>query len=104
MIPATVVVFRRWKENGGIVALFPELPSDIYGCYCESYEHVGQHSGADYFGVIQHTVPAKRKEAARLARELRLIGYKLRPVRRAAWMHHMRRREAAKAYREKTPA
>ena len=48
------VVFRRW-QNGDVIALFPELPADLYGEYCDAYEHVGQHGGADFFGVIQKT-------------------------------------------------
>ena len=39
----TVVVFRKWKTNGDIIALFPELPADNEGYLCDSYEHVGQH-------------------------------------------------------------
>ena len=54
MSQADIVVFRRW-QNGDVIALFPELPADLYGEYCDAYEHVGQHGGADYFGVIQKT-------------------------------------------------
>ena len=68
--PITLVVFRRWKENGDIIALFPELPSDIDGFYCDAYEHVGQHGGADYYGVTQATRPVTRSEARSLAAEL----------------------------------
>ncbi len=91
-----LVVFRRWRDCGTIIALFPELPADIYGDYCGSYEHVGQHGGADYWGVIQQTVPAKPHEYADLAEELTRIGYRLRPVRRAAPHHHERRRQEAR--------
>jgi hypothetical protein len=99
-----VVVFRRWDDpSGDVIALFPEIPADIEGQYCLSYEHVGQHGGADYRNVIANTVPAPVKEAARLARELELIGYRVMPVRRATWRHHERRRAAARALRA-TPA
>ena len=98
----TTVVFRKWAD-ADIIALFPELPADINGRFCDAYEHVGQHGGADYHGVIENTVPAPVKEAARLARELEMIGYELRPIRRATWRHHERRREAARAIRQ-TPA
>jgi hypothetical protein len=37
----TPVVFRKWKDSGTVIALFPELPSDIHGSYCVAYEHVG---------------------------------------------------------------
>jgi hypothetical protein len=66
-----VVVFRKWK-NGDLIALFPELPADIHGRYCDAYEHVGQHGGADYFGVIQQTKPCSLDDAADLITELRL--------------------------------
>ena len=58
----TLVVFRRWRDNGDIIALFPEIPSDINGHFCEAYEHVGQHGGADCHGVIQATRPATGEE------------------------------------------
>lgn len=94
--PITLVVFRRWKENGDIIALFPELPSDINGFYCDSYEHVGQHGGADYYGVIEATKPVRNKDAKELARELTRIGYRLKPIKRASYrMHEVRRATAA---------
>ncbi len=33
----TFVIFRRWKDTGTIIALFPTIPSDRYGWYCLSY-------------------------------------------------------------------
>ena len=91
--PITSVVFRKWKDTGTIIALFPELPSDIHGWFCDAYEYVGQHGGADYYGVIQHTLPASRHEAAALARELRRIGYRLKVLQRASHRQHERRRQ-----------
>lgn len=49
------VVFRKWRDTGSVIALFPEIPTDLQGWYCEAYEHVGQHGGADYHGVIRAT-------------------------------------------------
>ena len=83
MIASDTVVFRRW-QNGDVIALFPALPADLYGEYCDAYEHVGQHGGADYFGVIQHSTPCSIEESADLATELRRIGYVLRPRRPAS--------------------
>jgi hypothetical protein len=97
--PITLVVFRRWKENGDIIALFPELPSDINGFYCDSYEHVGQHGGADYYGVIQATKPVAKRDAQELARELTRIGYRLKPIKRASYRMHEVRRATASAIR-----
>jgi len=92
-----VVVFRRWQDQSGeIIALFPELPADIHGRYCNSYMHVGQHGGADYHNVIQHTVPVGPKQYAELAEELWRIGYNLRPVKHASRRHHDQRRATAR--------
>ena len=90
------VIFRRWRESGDIIALFPEIPADIFGRYCEAYEHIGQHGGADYWGVIQATTPVELHEAEDLAEELTRIGYNLRPIKRASWHHHENRRHTAR--------
>ena len=91
-----VVVFRKWKNGFGVIALFPEIPTDLYGRYCESYEHVGQHGGADYQGVVMNTRPANTVESADLAEELRIIGYDLRAIKKASQLHHERRRRLAR--------
>lgn len=95
----TIVVFRKWKDTGGVIALFPTIPSDLHGWYCESYEHVGQHGSADFHGVMQATTPARRKESLSLRRELRHIGYRLAPVKRTSRSMHDQRRTAAKRFR-----
>ena len=95
----TLVAFRRWRDNGSIIALFPEIPSDIHGYFCEAYEHVGQHGGADYHGVVKATRPATDEEAASLAQELVRIGYNLQPIKRASQSVHERRRAIARALR-----
>lgn len=95
--PVTLVVFRRWREgNGGdIIALFPELPADYQGWFCDAYEHLGQHAGADYHGVIQATKPVSVEDAADLRQELERIGYRLKPIKRASHKHHEARRATA---------
>ena len=95
MSQADIVVFRRWKDTGDVIALFPELPADLGGDHCDAYEHVGQHGGADYHGVIQQTTPCSPKQSADLAAELRTIGYLLKPVKRASHVHHEARRQLA---------
>ena len=84
------VIFRKWR-NGGILALFPESPADIYGNYCDSYEHVGQHGGAYYWACIQTTSPATVEEAKDLIEELTRIGYDLEIVQRATRSMHDKR-------------
>jgi hypothetical protein len=86
----TLVIFRRWRDSDEIIALFPELLSDYQGRFCDAYEHVGQHGGADYFGVIATSKPVTTEEAAALAEELTRIGYKLK---RASPRHHESRRK-----------
>ncbi len=93
-----IVVFRKWRDGFGVIALFPEIPTDLYGRYCDSYEHVGQHGGADYHGVIMNTRPANEEESADLVEELTRIGYQLRPIKRASQIHHERRRRLARHF------
>lgn len=72
----TIVVFRKFKDLGDIVALFPyeiEYPDGA----CESYQHVGQHSAAHYTHCIAISRPATPAEYAPLKRELERIGYSL---------------------------
>ncbi|MBM3740829.1 MAG: hypothetical protein FJW39_34215 [Acidobacteria bacterium] len=95
----TVVIFRRWRDTGSIIALFPELPSDYQGYFCDSYEHVGQHGGADFHGVVQATRPVSIDQAEDLIAELTRIGYKLKPIKRASQRVHESRRAAARAIR-----
>jgi hypothetical protein len=47
-----------------------------------SYEHVGQHGGANYAGVMCRTRPAKPSEYKDLQEELEERGYNLRIVKR----------------------
>lgn len=70
----TRVIFRKFKD-GDILALFPEI--DEGGACVESYQHVGQHSGADYNGCMRVTVPATPEEYKDLVVELECIGYNL---------------------------
>ena len=95
----TLVIFRRWRDTGSIIALFPEIPTDINGWFCEAYEHVGQHGGADYQGVIAATTPVGPDDAADLANELARIGYKLKFIRRASQDNHQARRDEARRVR-----
>jgi len=73
--PPTIVVFRRWRKAPyGVIALFPENEADGGGG-CLSYEHIGQHCGADYQYVIGATVAAAPEVYAPLLKELQQIGY-----------------------------
>lgn len=75
-IKRTVVIFRRWRWEGReVLALFP-CEDDGNGKVL-SYEHVGQHAGADYTGCMKRTRPATATEYEPLKRELEAIGYVL---------------------------
>ncbi|MFA5431133.1 MAG: hypothetical protein WC329_08245 [Candidatus Omnitrophota bacterium] len=72
------VIFRKWRgKSGDVIALFPDIKTDVGGYLCQSYEHVGQHAAADYGLVVGLTAPAQPAEYADLAAELREIGYDL---------------------------
>lgn len=74
------VIFRKWKDNGGVIAFFPDQ-KEAHGLI-GSYEHVGQHGAAAY---PNYTTPATPAEYAPLLAELRGIGYDdLHIVRRRA--------------------
>jgi hypothetical protein len=78
MEPKTVVIFRKWskKEGGGILALFPYEQASPR--FCSSFEHIGQHGGADLLGCIQRTKLATQEEYTSLKRELESAPYRYR--------------------------
>lgn len=92
--PIDPVLIRVWKGiDSDLFALFPTLPSDVAGQYCTSYQHVGQHSSADYALCIRNSRPATPAEARELLRELRRIGYNPRVIRHASPSMHAARRD-----------
>jgi hypothetical protein len=81
--PVDPVIIRVWKSNpNDVFALFPTLPADVLGYLCTSYQHVGQHSSANYDFCIRKSRPASTGEARKLLAELRQIGYRPRVYRR----------------------
>lgn len=73
------VVFR--VDKGGVFALFPHDVADHYG-NVTTYQHVGQHSVANYRHCIDESRPATEEEYKDLKKELESIGYKLNVVKR----------------------
>lgn len=69
-----IVVFRVFK-TGDVIALFPMEPATTDGRYITSYMHIGQHSAADYHGVIGDTRPATEAEYTPLRKELESAPY-----------------------------
>lgn len=91
----TKTVFRTFRKGGEVIALFPELPSDVHGNYCESYMHTGQHGGA-YPGANTGTRPATPEEIAPLQRELESLGYEIDTRRKVTRAMDEIRRAAAR--------
>ena len=72
------VMFRKFQ--GEILAIFPHTKHNTSLVLC--YAHSGQHSGADYNGVVYNSRPATEKEYQDLKKELENIGYSLKIVHR----------------------
>lgn len=70
----TEVIFRKFKEGGDIIALFPHIPATESGWECMSYMHTGQHGKADPY-IIFNTEPATQSEYMELLEELKSAGY-----------------------------
>ena len=68
------IIFRVYSD-GEVIALFPQIPSDIHGYLCQSYMHAGQHGGADPHLVVKRTRLATKREYNPLLKELKQIGY-----------------------------
>jgi len=64
-----IVMFRKFRDTGEIIAVFPELPGDIHGMMTESYMHDGGHEQASP-NVVYWTSKATPQEYAELKREL----------------------------------
>ena len=74
----TKVIFRKEKTKPyEVFALFPEIPGSVSAHTCLSYQHVGQHSAAEYNHCIRTSRPAKPEEYKALKKELEQIGYVL---------------------------
>jgi chromosome segregation and condensation protein ScpB len=87
----TEVIFRKWNRKnfkGDIIALFPYEIFNLRGDIL-SYEHIGQHSGADYDDCILQTTPAKENEYNDLKTELESIGYNLKVVKKLNYKRYL---------------
>ena len=73
------VIFRKELEDGDIIAVFPELPSNEDMMVC--YAHIGQHSEMSLGYYNENTIPATPKEYKDLKAELEnIVGYSLEVV------------------------
>ena len=82
------VMFRKYKDSGDILAVFPHDIADFkYNVTC--YERVGQHGAGDYNACLDLTVPALPNEYRALQRELISIGYDLNIVKRRNYKKYL---------------
>lgn len=74
----TKVIFRKFKSDGEIIALFPDIAgSHLYSHHCQSYVHMGQHGSADV-AIVDFTSLATEEEYKELKAELEThYGYNL---------------------------
>ena len=85
----TEVVFRKWNSgNKEVFALFPYDVQNLKGD-CGSYQHIGQHSGANYKHCISRSKPATPKEYADLKKELKGIGYNLEVIKKINYQTYL---------------
>lgn len=75
----TKVVFRRWKSDGSVIAIFPQFHGRI-PYQCLSYEHLRQHGDCAPFHVLKETFECGPTEYQSLKEELEDIGYKLEVI------------------------
>ena len=75
----TEVIFRQFKDDNSIIALFP-YEIETYCGLVNSYMHIGQHGTAD-IAIIHDTKPVNKfdnKETFELFNELTyIVGYNL---------------------------
>ena len=90
----TVVIFRKYRDTGAIVAIFPEIPGSPNPSTCLTYEHIGQHGSGFDSQIVSITEPAKASEYADLRRELESIGYVLDIKRKNHYRFYRTRRDA----------
>ena len=92
--PKTKVLFRRFRRDGDIIAIMPEISSDDNPFHCQSYMHIGQHGSCDPYELIADaTVPAKPFEYAKLLSELKGLGYDVVVIKRTNNSYLTKRRK-----------
>ncbi|NDC83944.1 hypothetical protein EB093_09870 [bacterium] len=74
----TPVVFRTFRGDNSVIALFPYEPGNNDAFTMMSYQHIGQHGIADMGLTASYTRPSKPDEIRPLKEELQRIGYKLK--------------------------
>lgn len=95
----TPVIFRRFKNGGDVIAIFPTIPGDMHHCTCSSYQHVGQHAACNPTYLIRDmTTPAAATDADVIALQKELVGQgydDLVVIKRARYRHYLERKSNA---------
>jgi len=79
---ATAVVFRTFRGDNSVIALFPYEPGTNDPYTMMSYQHIGQHGASDMGLVSVYSRASKPDEIRPLRDELIRIGYKLKIMKR----------------------
>jgi len=96
-IEKTLVIFRMFKEEKEIIAIFPEEPGNYDSNTCSSYVHVGQHGTCDPQYLIQDaTYPAYPFQYQDLKEELEKMGYNLVIKKKYQSKHYETRQKSLK--------
>ncbi len=113
--PEPLVVIVRWSkvdvcfnEIEEAFALFPEIPTDMYGAECLAFAHVGAHFDVEPHGAIYRSRWATQEQAGPLLAELASQGdgtpemsyWGLTPRLRCTYEIDQRRRVEARRIRE----
>ena len=76
----TKVIFRKFKDGEGIIALFPELSYPEFTSkkgLIMDYTYIGQHGECEYNTVMKMTTIAFPKDYEVLKAQLKDLGYDL---------------------------
>jgi hypothetical protein len=84
----TEVIFRVNKDNE-VYALFPHEVCDFNG-HVSSYQHIGQHSSADYKYCLKTSKNATTPQALPLYNELTNLGYNLLVIKRQNYNSYLK--------------
>ena len=87
----TKMIFR--KDRFGVFALMPYEIADRQG-NVTCYQHIGQHSAANYWYCIQYSKPANQDEAKDLFNELTQIGYNIKLIKRQNFNKYLKANKA----------
>jgi len=86
------IVFRVDTSKdfkGTVFALFPHEVADHKG-HVNSYQHIGQHSGADYRGCIATSKLATPMQYADLIAEMESLGYDINIVKKQNYAKYLK--------------